>query len=175
MAFNWVYLFWYFSFAFTKFLDIQQHASSFCLAVTRCVGSSQIDSNRFFTTVFPVSCILLTVHVHWGNNMFTIVIGSRPDGWRIILSRPHGTVLRVGTLPFRNIFLAFGPASSIRTNIYTFVDPVDWHPCKFSTSRVYLFWIYQPATVVPSPRVQRVQRTLSPTSPTDVSSSASEP
>ena len=94
--------------------------------------------------------------------MFSIVIGQRPDGSRVLLNRPHGTAQRVGSPLFRALFLSFGGSNRIRTVIYTFAEPVDWFQLRVSHSRIYLFFTYRPPTVVPSPRVAVVARPASP-------------
>ena len=101
--------------------------------------------------------------------MFSIVIGQRPDGSRVLLNRPHGTAQRVGSPLFRALFLSFGGSNRIRTVIYTFAEPVDWFQLRVSHSRIYLFFTYRPPTVVPSPRVAVVAR---PPAVTDSDSSA---
>ena len=104
--------------------------------------------------------------------MFSLVLGQRPDGSRIILARPHGRPLRVGTLQFRSIFLSFGNSSRVRTVVFQFLGSTAWFRLQASTSRLYLFFEYQPATVVQSPRVQDVA--ADSVEPSDVSSSESD-
>ena len=94
--------------------------------------------------------------------MFSLVIGQRADGSRVLLSRPHGTTQRIGIPPFRAVFLAFGNTNQIRTLIFQLVGPESWYQLQISNSRIFLFFSYQPATVVPSPRVQAVPRPVSP-------------
>ena len=104
--------------------------------------------------------------------MFSLVLGQRPDGSRIVLARPHGRPLRVGTLQFRNVFLTFGATSRVRTVVFQFLGPTQWYHFQASTSRLFLFFEFQPATVVQSPRVQAVAAPQ--VEPSDDSSSASD-
>ena len=104
--------------------------------------------------------------------MFSLVLGQRPDGSRIVLARPHGRPLRVGTLQFRNVFLTFGATSRVRTVVFQFLGPTQWYHFQASTSRLFLFFEFQPATVVQSPRVQAVAAPQ--VEPSDESSSASD-
>ena len=70
--------------------------------------------------------------------MFSLMIGQRPDGSRVLLSRPHGTTQRVGTQAFRALFLSFGNSSRVRTVVYSFAGPVDWYHPQRTKSRLFV-------------------------------------
>ena len=106
--------------------------------------------------------------------MYAIIIGTRLDGSRVLLNRPHGTALRVGTPVFRAIFLSFGASRRIRTIIYTFVEPSEWYQLQIAHSRIVLFFDFQPPTVVLSPRVERVPLPASPEAQSSVSEDGSD-
>ena len=106
--------------------------------------------------------------------MYAIIIGTRPDGSRVLLNRPHGTALRVGTPVFRAIFLSFGASRRIRTIIYTFVEPSEWYQLQIAHSRIFLFFDFQPPTVVLSPRVERVPLPASAEAQSSVSEDGSD-
>ena len=100
--------------------------------------------NLFFTgTSFHGSCCFMSTVTTWFSVLmllFHVFCGSRPDGSRVIPSRPHGAPLRVGSPTFRCIFLAFGSAGSSRTNTFTFVSRSNWCNLQIPTSRLYLFF-----------------------------------
>ena len=112
--------------------------------------------------------------VHHFCFMYAIIIGTRPDGSRVLLNRPHGTALRVGTPVFRAIFLSFGASRRIRTIIYTFVEPSEWYQLQIAHSCIFLFFDFQPPTVVLSPRVERVPLPASPEAQSSVSEDGSD-
>ena len=105
--------------------------------------------------------------------MYSVVIGHRADGSRVLLTPPCGTNRNIGS-PFRAVFLAFGGTNRIRTTIFQLVEPIDWHRFQVTNSRIFLFFSYQPATVVPSPRVAAVARPESPVQSHGSSSSRSD-
>ena len=112
--------------------------------------------------------------VHHFCFMYAIIIGTRPDGSRVLLNRPHGTALRVGTPVFRAILLSCGASRRIRTIIYTFVEPSEWYQLQIAHSRIFLFFDFQPPTVVLSPRVERVPLPASPEAQSSVSEDGSD-
>ena len=59
--------------------------------------------------------------------MLSLNLGARPDGSRVLLTRPHGAPTRVGSQTFRVIFLTFGGHRTPRTCIFSFLSASDWH------------------------------------------------
>ena len=102
--------------AFTLAFCIFQHSVSFCL-VSLFRG---FFAFHCFTTNFFSGIMLSTIsQQHPLCFMFSLVLGSRTDRSRVILSRPHGTAERCGTWQFREVF--FRGARELRTVIRSYL------------------------------------------------------
>ena len=85
--------------------------------------------------------------------MFSLVLGSRADGSRVILSRPHGSAERCGTWQFREVF--FRGARQLRTVIRSYLGSFYWYTLQSTNARLYLWFSIQSVTAVTSPRVEQ--------------------
>ena len=74
--------------------------------------------------------------------MTSLALGTKADGSRVILTRPHGTAARVGSSLWRDVFFRFGRHRIPRTVIYVFLSPRDWYELQISNARVDLFFAY---------------------------------
>ena len=103
--------------------------------IMHSVGSGHAFSlkHMFFSSAGPCHGVILFQF------MFALVLGQRPDGSRVLLARPHGRPLRVGTPAFRNLFLPFGSSSRVRTVVFQFVGPTDWYRLQATTDRLFFF------------------------------------
>ena len=124
-------------------------------------GVSNIFSGSMFT---HVCC----------NCMIALALGLRPDGSRLLLSRPHGTPNRVGSQTFRVIFLSIGRHRTPRTIIFGFLDSSEWNIFLASNARLYLFLTCFSSSAVGTPRVAAVPAPDSPVESSEESDSDAE-